>query len=202
MPLISFNNEHLSSCLNNTNNKTSDFSITESSIPAVTVSSIEVSHDMNNSTSPVIAQILLNSTPKTNLISTPESKIQHKNTEQIIYMQPVENTYGKTSQYLIKILGEKKFITKFVRLRKNLKADKARGNLDDYMSIIAEIDVKLVCKEDTLKGKFRELEMKFLQESDSNSIYPNADSALADKDEYNNIINKLKYLKIVKKEII
>ena len=44
--------------------------------------------------------------------------------------------------------------------------------------------------------------MKFLQESESNSIYPNADSALADKDEYNNIINKLRYLKIVKKEII
>ena len=53
-----------------------------------------------------------------------------------------------------------------------------------------------------LNGKLRELEIKFLQESDSNSICPNAGSALADKDEYNNIINKLKYLKIVKKEII
>ena len=55
-------------------------------------------------------------------------------------------------------------------------------------------------QEDTLKGKLRELEMNFLQESDS--IYPNNGSALADKDEYNNIINTLKYLKIVEKESI
>ena len=44
--------------------------------------------------------------------------------------------------------------------------------------------------------------MKFLQESDSNSIYLNVGSALAGKDEYNKTINKLKYLKIVKKKII
>ena len=62
--------------------------------------------------------------------------------------------------------------------------------------------MKHSCKEDILKEELHELEMKFLQESDSNSIYPNADSAFAGKDEYNNIINKLKYLKIVKKEII
>ena len=104
-------------------------------------------------------------------------------------MQPKEYTYGKTSQY---------FITKFDRLRKNLKAHKTCDNLGNCRSIIAEIEVKLSCKEDTLKGKLCELEMKFLQESESNSIYPNAYSALAEKDEYNNIINKLKYLKIVK----
>ena len=100
-----------------------------------------------------------------------------------MYMQPVENTYGKN------------FITKFDKLRKNLKAHKIRENLNYYSSIIAEVKVKLVRKEDTLKGKLHELEMKFLQESDSNSVYPNNGSALADKDEYNNIINKLKCLK-------
>ena len=117
-------------------------------------------------------------------------------------MQPIENTYGKTSQYLIKIFGKRNFVTKSDRLSKNLKAHKTRENLENHRSIIAEIEVKLSCKEDILKEKLRELEMKFLQESDSNSIYPNADSAFAGKDEYNNIINKLKYLKIVKKEII
>ena len=170
MSLISLNNAHLSSSLNNTNSKTSDFSITESSIAAVTVPSIEVSPNMDNSISPVTAQKLLNSTPKTNITLTPEPKIQHKNTEQIIYMQPVENTYGKTSQYLKKIFGEKNFITKFDKLRKKLKAHKTCENLDKYRGIIAEIEVKLLCKEDILKGKLCELEMKFLQESDSNSI--------------------------------
>ena len=77
-------------------------------------------------------------------------------------------------------------------------AHKTCENLDDYRTIISEIEMKLLCKEDILKGKLRELEMKFFQENDSNSIYPNAGSALADKDEYNNITNKLKYLKIVK----
>ena len=186
---------HLSNFLNNTNSKTSDFSITESSIPAVTVSSSEVSHDVNNSNSPVIAQKLLNSTPKTNLTSTPEPKIQYKNITK--YIHAARRKYGKTSQYLIKIFGEKNFITKFDRLRENLKAHKTCENLDNYRSIIAEIEVKLSCKEDTLKGKLCELELKFLQESESNSTYPNAYSALAEKDEYNNI-NKLKYLKIVK----
>ena len=87
-------------------------------------------------------------------------------------------------------------------LKKNLKVHKTRENLDNYRSIIAEIEVKLSCKEDTSKGKLCELETKALEESDSNSIYPNAESARADKAEYNNIINKLKYLKIVKKEFI
>ena len=113
MLLISLNNEHLSNPLSNTNNKTSDFSRTESSIPTVTVSCSEVSHDVNNSISPVIAQRLLNSTPKTNLTSTSEPKIQNKNTQQIISMKPIENTYGKTSQYLIKMFDKRNFITKF-----------------------------------------------------------------------------------------
>ena len=85
-------------------------------------------------------------------------------------MQPIENSYGKTSQYQIKIFGEKNFITKFDRLRKNLKAHKTRENLDNYRSITVEIEVKLSCKVDILKGKLRDLEMKSLQESDSNSI--------------------------------
>ena len=74
--------------------------------------------------------------------------------------------------------------------------------INDYRRITAEIEVKFLCKEDTLKRKLCELEMKFLQESDSNCIYPNNGSALADKDEYNYLKNKLKYLKMVKKEII
>ena len=94
--LIPLNNEHLSSSLNNTK-KTSDFPITESSIPAITVSSIKVSHNANDSISPVIAQTFLNSTPRTNLTLIPEPKRQHKNTEQIMYMQPVENSCAKTS---------------------------------------------------------------------------------------------------------
>ena len=85
MSLISLNNEHLSNSLNNTNNKTSDFSITKSSIPAVTVSSSEVSHHVHNFISRVIAQKLLNSTPKTNLTATPEPKIQNKNTANYIH---------------------------------------------------------------------------------------------------------------------
>ena len=68
-------------------------------------------------------------------------------------MQPIENSYGKTSQYQIKIFGEKKFITKFDRLRKNLKAHKTCENLDNYRSITVEIEVKLSCKVDILKGK-------------------------------------------------
>ena len=197
MSLISLNNEHLSSSVYNTN-KISDFSITDSSILAVTVSSIKVSHNVNNSISPVITQKLLSSTARTNSTSIPEPKIQNKNTEQIIYMQPVDNAYGKTSQLWF---GEKKFITKFDKRRKNLEAYKTRENLNDCRNIIAEIELKLVCKKDILKGKFCEPEMRFLQESYSNSIYPNNNSALADKDDYNNIIVTLKYLKIVKKEM-
>ena len=93
-------------------------------------------------------------------------------------MQPIENTFGKTSQYLIKIFGERNFIRKFDRLRKNLKAHKTRENFQNYRSIIAGIEVKLSCKADILKGKLHELEMKFLQESNSNSIYPNAASGI------------------------
>ena len=63
-------------------------------------------------------------------------------------MQPVENTYGKN------------FITKFDKLRKCLKAHKTRENLNDYRSIIAEVEVKLVRKEGTLKGKLHDLETK------------------------------------------
>ena len=83
-------------------------------------------------------------------------------------MQPIEITYETFSQYLIKIFVEKNFVDR---------------NLVNYRRIIADVEVKLSSKVDSLKGKLRELEMKFLQESESNCIYPNADSALADKDE-------------------
>ena len=75
-------------------------------------------------------------------------------------MQPIENSYGKTSQYLIKIFGEKNFIPKCDRLRKNLKEHKTRENLDNYRSITVEIEVKRSCKVDILKGKLHDLEMK------------------------------------------
>ena len=56
MSLISLSNEHWSSSLNNANNKTSDFTITENSVPTAIVSSIEVLHNENNSIFPVIAK--------------------------------------------------------------------------------------------------------------------------------------------------
>lgn len=56
MSLISLDIEHWSSSVNNTNNKASDFTITESSVPAVIVSSIEVLHNENNSIFSVIAK--------------------------------------------------------------------------------------------------------------------------------------------------
>ena len=68
-------------------------------------------------------------------------------------MQPEENTYGKTSQYLLKIFGEKNFITKFDRLRENLKAHKTCENLDNYRSIIAEIEVKTFMQGGYIKRK-------------------------------------------------
>ena len=119
---------------------------------------------MNNSISPVIAQKLLNSTPKTNLASTPEPKIRYKNTQKMIYIQPIENTYGKTSHNLMKIFREKNFITKFDWLKINLKARKTLENLDNYKSIIAEIEVKLSGKEDILKGKLYELDRSSFKE--------------------------------------
>ena len=72
--------------------------------------------------------------------------MQHKETQSKLQ---AENTYGKTSQYLIKVFGEKNFTSKFDKLRKKLKAHKTRENLDKYRTIIAEIKVKPVCKEDT-----------------------------------------------------
>ena len=83
-----------------------------------------------------------------------------------------------------------------------MKTDKTHKNFNDYGSIIAEISVKLVCKENTFKGNMREIEMNLLQENDSNSILPNNSNAILDKYEYNNLINKLKHVKIVRKDII
>ena len=83
---------------------------------------------------------------------TTKANLKFKNIKQIIYVQPVENTYGKTLQYLKKIFDEKNVITKFHKQTKKLKAHKTRENHDNYWSIIADIEVKLVCKENTLKG--------------------------------------------------
>ena len=161
-------------------NKTSYFSITEGSIIAITVSSIKVKQNVNKSISPVIPPKLIKTTSKRSLNATPEPRIKHKQTEQIIY-----DVQAPSRKYLWRnftksdknIWWKKNFITNFDKVRTKLKASKTSENLEDHRNVNAEIELKPICREDTLKVKLHELEMKFLQETDSNSIYANTGSA-------------------------
>ena len=140
------------------------------------------------------------------LTSTPCTKTQYqKNGTDILYLNPIDtldsktSLFGKTSQYLIKLFGEKDFILQFDKARKKLKLDRCHTNVSIYRDCLANTEIKVVCEEEKLKKNLKEKEMEFLAKTD-NSLRPSSTTSDTAREEYNILIKKLKYIKAIKRE--
>ena len=141
--------------------------------------------------------LTLTSTPAPN-----SQKLYCKNP--IISIKPIiENhkTFSNTTKGLLKIFDEQEYILECDKRRKMLKSNKNNENLARYRDIIAQIEVKIVCEEDNLKNKLKNLELTFLKNSNNTTIQPYCSSSNGDKTLYDSIIQKLQHIKVIRKAI-
>ena len=144
--------------------------------------------------------MLLTSTPVTQNKETN----QNQGSDHIISMKPIlqpvtDSPLSKTSKYLSFILEEKVLIRTFDRRRKLFKVQNLE-NLSNYKDCVATIEVKVLCEEERLKKELKMLELRFMQETDGDSLLPDPVTCDADREKYNDLVKKLKYIKVVKKE--
>ena len=83
------------------------------------------------------------------------------------------------------------------KLRKQMKQKKYIYT-NDYKTIIAKIEVLLVNTESNLKNELSHLENTMLTRSKSLNVLPEFES---EKKKYKNIIKKLQYVKVLKRDI-
>ena len=173
-------------------------------------SPLEDTKSLNNTTEILVAtgefkahssEMLLTSTPVTKNKET----IQNQGSDHIISMKPIlqpvtDSPLSKTSKYLSFILEEKELIRTFDRRRKLLKQVQNLENLSNYKDCVATIEVKVLCEEERLKKELKMLELRFMEETDGDSLLPDPVTCDADREKYNDLVKKLKYIKVVKKE--
>ena len=148
------------------------------------------------------SEMLLTSTPVTKNKET----IQNQGSDHIISMKPIlqpvtDSPLSKTSKYLSFILEEKELIRTFDRRRKLLKQVQNLENLSNYKDCVATIEVKVLCEEERLKKELKMLELRFMEETDGDSLLPDPVTCDADREKYNNLVKKLNYIEVVKKEL-
>ena len=89
----------------------------------------------------------------------------------------------------------KKTIQCYEKLRKQLK-NKNYDNYREYTTLIAQLEVKLLSKEAELEQQLNEIEKDIFLKSGSLKTLPESENAT-----YNALILKLKYIKILKKDM-
>ena len=110
-------------------------------------------------------------------------------------------TLSNTTKGLIKIFGEQQYILQYDKRRKMLKSNKNNENLARYRDIIAQIEVKIACEEDSLKKELKNPELIFLKDINNTNMQPYCSSSNGYKTLYDSIIQKLQHIKVIRKAI-
>ena len=148
-------------------------------------------------TAPVIEN--LPSMNKTNKENTGDDNIQQIvpiSVDDINLPHKSQNKYGKTTTILINVLGEDDLLVKFDSIWKCIK----RFGFDEsykheYKKIIAELEVKLNIKYDSLKMELKEIEHQQLKCGGGLNVIPTNE---IEKQNYDSVIQKLKHIKLLK----
>ena len=109
--------------------------------------------------------------------------------------------YTKTAMMLqITLSQEKELINKFDTQRAKLKHNSGHNQslIDDYMDLIAQIEVKLINKEMDLKEELGRLEREQWEKDDSLNLIP---KEATKRKYYDDIITNLKRIKILRNEL-
>ena len=96
---------------------------------------------------------------------------------------------------LVTLNVDEKTIQSYDKLRKQLKNENY-GNYREYTTLIAQLEVKLLSKEDELEQQLNEIEKDIFLKSGSLKTLPKSENAA-----YNALILKLKYIKILQKDM-
>ena len=59
----------------------------------------------------------------------------------------------------------------------------------------------MLCEEERLKKELKTLKLRFMEEADGDSLLPDSVTCDADREKYNNLVKKLNYIEVVKKEL-
>ena len=114
---------------------------------------------------------------------------------------PIEEGFPETlsasSKMLLSLKIDNLIVKTYDKLRKQMKQKKYIYT-NDYKTIIAKIEVLLVNTESNLKNELSHLENTILTQSKSLNILPEFES---EKKKYKNIIKKLQYVKVLKKNM-
>ena len=100
-----------------------------------------------------------------------------------------------SSKMLVTLNLDEKTIQSYDKLRKQLK-NKNYDNYREYTTLIAQLEVKLLSKEAELEQQLNEIEKDIFLKSGSLKTLPESENAT-----YNALILKLKYIKILKKDM-
>ena len=96
---------------------------------------------------------------------------------------------------LVKLKFDVKTVQPYDKLRKQLK-NKNYENCREYAAVIAQLEIKLLSKEAELEQQLNEIEKDIFLKSDSLKTLPESENSM-----YNALILKLKYIKILKKDM-
>ena len=61
-------------------------------------------------------------------------------------------------------------------------------------------EVKVLCEVERLKKELKMLERRFIEETDRDNLLPDPVTCDADREKYNDLVKKLKYIKVAKRD--
>ena len=105
---------------------------------------------------------------------------------------------SNTAKILQKIIGDDPLVFLFSKARKNLKSLKTDENVENYQNIIAKFEVRILLLNSTLKKELKIIENETLTCNYSIALKLEKGHS---KENYDKIINKLKMVKILRKEL-
>ena len=102
------------------------------------------------------------------------------------------NPLSNTSKLLFKGFGNESIVEQFDKHRKSLKAVQSNENRENDKDCIAQLEIKLICTEDSLKKELQKMELQNLKNNKSLNLLSNNKT---DNSKMSNIILKLKTIK-------
>ena len=120
--------------------------------------------------------------------------------EKPLISEEISPGYSKSTNLLIKIFGEEEIILEYDTIRKKCKENlHSKEYKAKYEKLVAHLEVKLNIKKDKFQDELKQLELAELDQNTSLNTIP---SDFQSNCQYKLIINKLKYIKSIKKQLL
>ena len=136
--------------------------------------------------------------PEKNLAIEKDNILVIKPKQPDLLQLTMHQNLGKTANIMIHIFGKQSFIIEFDKHRKLLKKNICAATRSSYQDSLATVEIRLSSEYSLLITQLQNLELSILKSNESLSMLPADDKS---KQLYDSILQKLKYIKILKKEL-